>query len=171
MSGVRKAALAVLLSLCFASWTPGDASAGEQWIIEIQRYLDGPEKCPSAHTTENHSYSERYNRADTYGRPDRFDRDEAYVDREVYSRQPFDNAIQNSALSSLPPAPAKALDTSEVSCLQGTRVARQYGFHHIEVVSCDEYDVYVYEALRGREPWRILVDPNAGNIVEAQPLY
>lgn len=171
MSGVRKTALAVLLSLCFAPWTPGGANAGEQWIIEIQRYLDGPEQCPSQHTVENRTYSERYTRSDIYSRPNAFDRHETYDDREVYSRQPFDNGIQNSALSSLPPAPTRTLDTSEISCLQGTRVARQYGFHHIEVVSCDEYDVYVYEALRGREPWRILVDRNAGNIVEAQPLY
>ncbi len=189
MSRVSWAALVVVLSVWIAPWAPSAAEAGEQWVIEIQRYLDGPERCPSPHPTDNYSHKNHYQHTDTYGQQntynrqdkygrqenfsqqDAFERTETYGDTETYTRQPFDNGIQNSSLLSLPPAPKQVVDTSEISCIQGTRVARQYGFRHIEVVSCDDYEVYVYEALRGRVPWRIMVDKSAGHIVEAQPLY
>ncbi len=200
MSQAGRVGFVAVLAVLFAAWTPSIASAGEQWVIEIQRYLDAPEQCPSPHGaetyshTDSHSHADHYSRADIYGRSDAYSRADTYDradtyrrvdsydrrvrnnrignygDRDDYSEQPYDDGIQNSALLTTNAYAPQRVEVTDISCLQGTRVARQYGFHHIEVVSCDDHEVYVYEALRGRLPWRILVDRNGGQIVQAQPL-
>lgn len=194
MSQAGRAGFVAVLAVFFAAWAPSIASAGEQWVIEIQRYLDAPEQCPNPHGAETYSHTDTYSHAGHYSRADNYSRGGiygradnhrrtnsydrsvrnnrigTYGDRDDYSEQPYDDGIQNSALLTTNAYAPQSVEATDISCLQGTRVARQYGFHHIEVVSCDDYEVYVYEALRGRLPWRILVDRNDGQIVQAQPL-
>jgi len=60
-------------------------------------------------------------------------------------------------------------DNGKLSCLQAVEDLKDAGFRHIEVVSCRNGS-YVYDAVRGREPWRIRVSRASGEIVNAEPL-
>ena len=56
-----------------------------------------------------------------------------------------------------------------LSCLEGAGLVREAGFSQVEVVDCRGRG-FVYEALRGREPWRIRMSRASGDIVDAHPL-
>ncbi|WP_108879484.1 hypothetical protein [Anderseniella sp. Alg231-50] len=56
-----------------------------------------------------------------------------------------------------------------LSCLQAVGDLKDAGFRHIEVVTCRNGD-YVYDAVRGREPWRIQVSRASGEIINVEPL-
>ena len=57
----------------------------------------------------------------------------------------------------------------KLSCLQAVEDLKDSGFRHIEVVDCRNGS-YVYDAVRGREPWRIRVSRASGEIVDVEPL-
>ena len=141
MFAVRGAVLAVVLSISTMSLVPNAAGANEQWLIQIQRYLSEPEQCIS------------------------------HSDTDAFSRRHTNRHVQSTAAFGPTTQAAFADGDYEISCLQGTRVVRKHGFHHIEVVSCDDVDFYAYEALRGRVPWRMKVSRFSGKLVEAAPLY
>ncbi len=56
-----------------------------------------------------------------------------------------------------------------LSCLQAVEDLKDAGFRHIEVVTCRNGN-YVYDAVRGREPWRIQVSRASGEIIDVEPL-
>jgi hypothetical protein len=56
-----------------------------------------------------------------------------------------------------------------LSCLQAVENLKDAGFRHIEVVNCRNGN-YVYDAVQGREPWRIRVNRASGEIINAEPL-
>ena len=58
---------------------------------------------------------------------------------------------------------------SRFFCLQGVESLKATGFRYIEVVDCTNGSC-VYEAVRGREPWRIEVSRASGRIVNVDPL-
>ena len=106
----------------------------------------------------NEHYSEEYRRDWQNGR--------VYDPRySVYQRQPeykhhkprhrngYGNGYHNGALS----------------CLQAVEDLKDAGFRHIEVVTCRNGN-YVYDAVRGREPWRIQVSRASGEILDVEPL-
>lgn len=56
-----------------------------------------------------------------------------------------------------------------LSCLQAVEDLKDAGFRYIEVVTCRNGS-YVYDAVRGREPWRIQVSRASGEIINVEPL-
>ncbi len=60
-------------------------------------------------------------------------------------------------------------ENGRLSCLQAVENLKDAGFRHIEVVDCRNGN-YVYDAVQGREPWRIRVSRASGEIINAEPL-
>ncbi|MGI9415951.1 MAG: hypothetical protein ACR2PM_19920 [Hyphomicrobiales bacterium] len=149
MSRVKTATLAVLVFMAFAVLAAPTAGAGERyWYADIQRHLNEPAECPRSH------------------------------DVAASRLPPLPDPRRRASLRRAPRYQSRTAGTDAgyaaadegVSCLQGTHIAREHGFHHIEVVTCEGDGYYVYEALRGRRPWRLDVSVLDGDIVRAYPL-
>jgi len=150
MSRVKTAMLAILVSVGFSGAVGTGAQAGERyWYADIQRDLGVEANCPRPHEI-------------TASRlPPLPDRDRAvsmYSTPQRAVRRTQDDHYYDAAYN------------GEVSCIQGTHLVREQGFRHVEVVTCNGDGYYIYEALRGRQPWRLNVSVLDGDIVRAYPL-
>lgn len=56
----------------------------------------------------------------------------------------------------------------KLSCLVAVQDLKNWGCRHIEVVDCRNGN-YVYDAVRGREPWRIRDSRASGKITDVDP--
>lgn len=82
-----------------------------------------------------------------------YQRDPEHRYRRPRHRDDYDNGYYNGRLS----------------CLQAVEDLKDAGFRYIEVVTCRNGS-YVYDAVRGREPWRIQVSRASGEIINVEPL-
>lgn len=154
MSRVKTAMLAILVSVGVPGIAVTGAEAGDRyWYADIQRDLGVAERCPRPHeitASRLPPLPEPDRAVNMYSTPRhavRRTQDEGYDER--YHEASYD---------------------VEVSCIQGTHIVREQGFRHVEVVTCNGDGYYVYEALRGRQPWRLNVSVLDGDIVRAFPL-
>ena len=142
--------LAILVSVGFSGAAATSAQAGERyWYADIQRDLGEAANCPRSHDVAASRL------------PPLPDRDRAvsmYATPRRAVRRTEDERYHEAAYD------------GEVSCIQGTHIVRQQGFRHVEVVTCNGDGYYIYEALRGRQPWRLNVSVLDGDIVRAYPL-
>jgi len=149
MSRVKTAMLAILVSVGVSSVAASTAEAGDRyWYADIQRDLGEAANCPRSHevaASRLPPLPDPQRAVSMYSTP-----------RHAVRRHEEDREY--------------AADDGEVSCIQGTHIVRRQGFRHVEVVTCNGDGYYIYEALRGRRPWRLDVSVLDGDIVRAYPL-
>jgi hypothetical protein len=59
-------------------------------------------------------------------------------------------------------------DYDYISCSQGRRVVRNYGFRHIRILRCGG-EIYKYQAIKRYRPWVVRVSARSGRIVSVRP--
>lgn len=59
-------------------------------------------------------------------------------------------------------------DYDYISCWQGRRIVRGYGFRYISVLRCGG-EIYKYQAVKRYRPWILRVSARSGRIISIRP--
>ncbi len=60
-------------------------------------------------------------------------------------------------------------DYDYISCGEGRRVLRSYGFRYIRVLRCGG-EIYSYQAVKRYRPWIVRVSARSGRIISVRPV-